>query len=254
MRAGMSPGCSGATPSEIVFTSGATEANNLAIKGAARMAATLGDRRRRIVTLATEHHAVLDCVTDLATEGFEPVILPVGPDGLLEPAVLAEALRVPTLLVSIMAVNNEIGVIQDLPALGALVKSAGAAFHVDAAQAAGRMPLDVAESRGRSRFALGAQDVWAKRDRRAFRAAAAAHAPPAAAVRRRARAGITPRHSARADDRRHRGEAARPCQRGKASATPIGSVVRPLGFWRCCGHRSRALSSTVIRSGAWPGI
>jgi cysteine desulfurase len=136
-----------ATASEIVFTSGATEANNLAIKGAARMAASLNDGRRRIVTLATEHHAVLDCVMDLGTEGFEPVILPVGRDGLLDPAVLAEALAVPTLLVSIMAVNNEIGVVQDLPALGALVKAAGASFHVDAAQAAGRVPLDVAASR-----------------------------------------------------------------------------------------------------------
>jgi cysteine desulfurase len=137
----------GAAASEIVFTSGATESNNLAIKGAARFAQAIGSGRRRIVTLATEHHAVLDCVTDLAGEGFEPVILPVGPDGLLEPAVLAEALRVPTLLVSIMAVNNEIGVIQDLPALGALVKDAGAAFHVDAAQAAGRIPLDVTATR-----------------------------------------------------------------------------------------------------------
>jgi cysteine desulfurase len=142
----------GATGSEIVFTSGATESNNLAIKGAARFAASgfaqaAGDGRRRIITLATEHHAVLDCVGDLVGEGFEPVILPVGPDGLLDPAVLAAALRVPTLLVSIMAVNNEIGVIQDLPALGAMVKAAGAAFHVDAAQAAGRMPLDVSHIR-----------------------------------------------------------------------------------------------------------
>jgi cysteine desulfurase len=134
----------GATAAEIVFTSGATESNNLAIKGAARFQQSLGGGRRRIVTLATEHHAVLDCVTDLAGEGFEPVILPVGRDGLLDPALLAEALRVPTLLVSIMAVNNEIGVIQDLPVLGALVKAQGAAFHIDAAQAAGRMALDVA--------------------------------------------------------------------------------------------------------------
>jgi len=133
----------GAAASEIVFTSGATESNNLAIKGAARFAQAMGSGRRRIVTLATEHHAVLDCVTDLAGEGFEPVILPVGRDGLLDAGVLAEALQVPTLLVSIMAVNNEIGVTQDLPALGALVKAAGAAFHVDAAQAAGRIPLDV---------------------------------------------------------------------------------------------------------------
>ena len=137
----------GAAESEIVFTSGATESNNLAIKGAARFAQSLGNGRRRIVTLATEHHAVLDCVTDLAGEGFEPVILPVGGDGLLDPAALAEALQVPTLLVSIMAVNNEIGVIQDLPGLGALVKEAGAAFHVDAAQAAGRIPLDVSAMR-----------------------------------------------------------------------------------------------------------
>ena len=137
----------GAAESEIIFTSGATESNNLAIKGAARFAQALGNGRRRIVALATEHHAVLDCVTDLAGEGFEPVILPVGRDGLLDPATLAEALQVPTLLVSVMAVNNEIGVIQDLPALGALVKEAGAVFHVDAAQAAGRVPLDVAAAR-----------------------------------------------------------------------------------------------------------
>jgi cysteine desulfurase len=133
----------GAAASEIVFTSGATESNNLAIKGAARFGRSVGDARRRIVTLATEHHAVLDCVSDLAGEGYEPVVLPVGRDGMLDPAVLAEALRVPTLLVSIMAVNNEIGVIQDLAGLGALVKEAGAVFHVDAAQAAGRVALDV---------------------------------------------------------------------------------------------------------------
>jgi cysteine desulfurase len=149
----------GATASEIVFTSGATESNNLALKGAARFAQSLGDGRRRIVTLATEHHAVLDCVTDLAGEGFEPVILPVGRDGLLDPARLAEALRVPTLLVSIMAVNNEIGVIQDLPGLGALVKAAGAAFHVDAAQAAGRLPLDVAAT-GADLVSLSAHKMY----------------------------------------------------------------------------------------------
>lgn len=135
----------GAAPSEILFTSGATESNNLAILGAARFAKSLGDARRRVITLATEHHAVLDPVASLAGEGFEPVVLPVQPDGLLDPAVLAEALTVPTLLVSIMAVNNEIGVAQDLPALGAMIKAAGAAFHVDAAQAAGRIPLDVGD-------------------------------------------------------------------------------------------------------------
>lgn len=134
----------GAVPSEILFTSGATESNNLAILGAARFARGLGDPRRRVITLATEHHAVLDPVEALGREGFEPVILPVGPNGLLDPGLLADALAVPTLLVSIMAVNNEIGVTQDLAALGRLVKAAGAAFHVDAAQAAGRIAIDVA--------------------------------------------------------------------------------------------------------------
>ena len=133
-----------ADPREIVFTSGATEANNLAIKGAARHAAAAGDARRRLVTLATEHPCVLDSVRDLAREGFEPVVLPVRPDGLLDPAELEAALRVPTLLVSVMAVNNETGVIQDLAALSPMVRAAGALLHSDLAQAAGKIALDVA--------------------------------------------------------------------------------------------------------------
>ncbi|MCG7360512.1 aminotransferase class V-fold PLP-dependent enzyme [Roseomonas sp. ACRSG] len=133
----------GAEAREIVFTSGATESNNLAIKGAARFAAAQDDPRRRIITVATEHKCVLESVRDLASEGFEPVVLAVGPDGLLAPDALREALRVPTLLVSVMAVNNEIGVVQDLPALAAIAKEAGALFHTDAAQGAGRVALDV---------------------------------------------------------------------------------------------------------------
>lgn len=133
----------GAEAREIVFTSGATESNNLAIKGAARFAAAQGDPRRRIITVATEHKCVLESVRDLAREGFEPVVLPVGPDGLLMPEALREALRVPTLLVSVMAVNNEIGVVQDLPTLAAIAKEAGALFHTDVAQGAGRLALDV---------------------------------------------------------------------------------------------------------------
>ena len=134
----------GADPREIVLTSGATEANNIAIKGAARFHAAHHGVRRRVVTVATEHRCVLDSVTDLEAEGFEPVILPVRPDGLLDPAVLTEALMVPTLLVSVMAVNNETGVIQDLPSLAALAHAHGALFHTDAAQAVGKVPLDVA--------------------------------------------------------------------------------------------------------------
>ena len=133
----------GAEAREVVFTSGATESNNLAIKGAARHARRMGDPRRRIVTLATEHKCVLESVADLADDGFEPVVLPVRPNGLLDPAVLLAALGEPTLLVSVMAVNNETGVVQDIPTLAAIARQAGALFHTDAAQAAGKIALDV---------------------------------------------------------------------------------------------------------------
>ena len=133
----------GATSQEIVFTSGATESNNIAIKGAARHARTMGTDRKRIVTVATEHKCVLESVLDLRDEGFEPIILPVGTDGLLDPTVLRDALTTPTLLVSIMAVNNETGVVQDIPGLAALAKDAGALFHTDIAQATGKIPLDL---------------------------------------------------------------------------------------------------------------
>ena len=132
----------GAEPREIVFTSGATEANNIAIKGAARFVA--GDGRRRVVTVATEHKCVLESVADLRAEGFDPVVLPVGPDGLLDPAALEQALAVPTALVSVMAANNETGVLQDLPRLSGLARAAGALFHTDAAQALGKVTFDVA--------------------------------------------------------------------------------------------------------------
>jgi cysteine desulfurase len=133
----------GAEIREIIFTSGATEANNIAIKGAARFAAGMGDPRRRIITVATEHKCILEAVGDLEAEGFEPVILPVRPDGLLDPDTLREALAVPTLLVSVMGVNNETGVIQDLVRLAAITKDAGALFHSDLAQAAGKIALDL---------------------------------------------------------------------------------------------------------------
>jgi len=132
-----------ADPREVVFTSGATESNNIAIKGAARFAVAQANPARRIITVATEHKCVLETVRDLAAEGFEPVILPVGADGLVDAEALREALRVPTLLVSVMAVNNETGVVQDIPALAALAKQAGALFHTDLAQATGKIALDL---------------------------------------------------------------------------------------------------------------
>jgi cysteine desulfurase len=134
----------GADVKEIVFTSGATESNNIAIKGAARFAARMGNERRRIVTVATEHKCVLESVGDLAEEGFEPVFLPVRPDGTLDPDTLRDALTGhPTLLVSVMAVNNETGVVQDIPTLAAIAKQAGALFHTDIAQATGKIALDL---------------------------------------------------------------------------------------------------------------
>ena len=142
---GQVAGLIGADAREIVFTSGATEANNIAIKGAARFAARIGGAtRRRVISVVTEHKCVLESVAELRAEGFEPVLLPVGGDGLLDPAALRAALAVPTLLVSVMAANNETGVLQDLAVLAGLSHEAGALFHTDAAQALGKVPFDVA--------------------------------------------------------------------------------------------------------------
>ena len=133
----------GADVRETLFTSGATESNNIAIRGAARYAARTDSPRKRVITVATEHKCVLESVADLAEEGFEPITLPVGPDGLLDPETLRAALDVPTLLVSVMAVNNETGVIQNITALAAIARAAGALFHTDAAQAIGKITVDV---------------------------------------------------------------------------------------------------------------
>ena len=135
-----------ADPREIVFTSGATEANNLAIKGAAHFVRTHpqgAQLRDHIVTLATEHKCVLESCAELEREGFAVTYLPVEPDGLLALDKLAAALSQRTLLVSVMAAHNEIGVIQPLAEIGALCHSKGVLFHTDAAQAAGKIPLDV---------------------------------------------------------------------------------------------------------------
>lgn len=132
----------GAKPREIVFTSGATESNNLAIKGAARhRRATEG--RTRVVTVASEHKCVLESAARLEREGFDVTYLPVRPNGLLDLAVLKEALDERVAVVSVMAVNNEIGVIQPLEEIGQMARAAGAWFHSDCAQAFGKIPLDV---------------------------------------------------------------------------------------------------------------
>ena len=130
----------GADPREVVWTSGATESNNLAIKGAAQFHKAKG---RHLITVKTEHKAVLDTMRELEREGFEVTYLDVQDNGLIDMAALQAAIRPDTILVSVMWVNNEIGVIQDIPAIGALCRSKGILFHVDAAQASGKVAIDL---------------------------------------------------------------------------------------------------------------
>jgi cysteine desulfurase len=131
----------GADPREIVWTSGATESNNLALKGAANFYKTKG---KHIVTVKTEHKAVLDTVRELERQGFDATYLEVQEDGLLDLDKFKAALRPDTILVSVMFVNNEIGVIQDIPAIGAICRERGIVLHVDAAQATGKVQIDLA--------------------------------------------------------------------------------------------------------------
>jgi cysteine desulfurase len=138
---GQLAGLIGASPREMIFTSGATESNNLAIKGAARFHR---ERRPHVVTLASEHKCVLESAGQLSREGHRVDVLPVRPDGLVDLDLLAETATEETAVVSVMAVNNEIGVIQPLAEIAAICHDKGAYFHCDAAQAVGKIPLDVA--------------------------------------------------------------------------------------------------------------
>lgn len=131
----------GAMPSEIVFTSGATEANNLAIMGWAR---SKHRRGRHIITTAIEHKCVLNTVAALVSEGFDVEVLPVDSEGRVDPAQVATALREDTALVSVMTASNEIGTIQPIIEIGEVCRAHGAVFHTDAAQALGKLPIDVA--------------------------------------------------------------------------------------------------------------
>ncbi|WP_372527462.1 IscS subfamily cysteine desulfurase [Piscinibacter sp.] len=130
----------GADPREIVWTSGATESNNLAIKGAAQF---LKSKGRHFVTVATEHKAVLDTMRELERDGAEVTVLPVNADGLVDLAAFEAALRPDTVLASVMFVNNETGVIQDIAAIGSLCRARGVLLHVDAVQAVGKVGIDV---------------------------------------------------------------------------------------------------------------
>ncbi|MCE2993039.1 MAG: IscS subfamily cysteine desulfurase [Alphaproteobacteria bacterium] len=131
-----------ADPKEIIFTSGATESNNLALKGLAEF---YGDKKKHIITLATEHKCILDTCRHLQQSGFEVTYLPVAENGLVDVAAIKAAMREDTLVVSVMAVNNEIGVIQQLKEIGELCRQNKVFFHTDAAQAFGKIELDVKE-------------------------------------------------------------------------------------------------------------
>ncbi|WP_243020750.1 IscS subfamily cysteine desulfurase [Simplicispira sedimenti] len=130
----------GADPREIVWTSGATESNNLAIKGAGHFYQGKG---KHLVTVKTEHKAVLDTMREMERQGFEVTYLEVQENGLLDLDAFKAALRPDTILVSVMFVNNEIGVIQDIPAIGAMCREKGVLLHVDAAQATGKVEIDL---------------------------------------------------------------------------------------------------------------
>jgi cysteine desulfurase len=222
----------GAEPSEILFTSGATESNNLAIKGAARFAAAQGSERRRVVSVVTEHKCVLESVKDLGAEGFEPVLLPVRPDGLLDLEGLEAALAaVPTLLVSVMAVNNEIGVIQDLEAIGAIAKRHGALFHTDAAQAAGRITLDVGEIQA-DLMSLSGHKIYGPKGIGALY------------VRRRPRVRLKPLFSGGGQERGLRsGTLPAPLVVGFGEAARIAAIEAMLDSGRIAGPRDRFLAA-----------
>src|SRR5215831_8759060 len=145
-----------ASPREIIFTSGATESDNLAIKGVAAMYRVHGDH---IVTVATEHHAVLDPCKRLERAGFRVTVLPVDSFGRIAVDQLASALTDRTILVSIMSANNEIGTLQPVVAIGQLCKERGVLFHADAVQSAGKLPLDV-EAMGIDLLSLSAHKMY----------------------------------------------------------------------------------------------
>ncbi len=145
-----------AEPREIIFTSGATESDNLALKGAAL---ARRDRGRHIISVATEHKAVLETCDSLRDQGFDITLAPVGRDGLLDCDLLGRSIRPETILISVMAANNEIGVLQPLTEIGRIARKRGILFHTDAAQAAGRIQIDV-ESMSIDLLSLSAHKMY----------------------------------------------------------------------------------------------
>jgi len=167
----------GAAPGEIVFTSGATESNNIALLGLARLEVESGGRRRRILFSAIEHKCVLEAAAHLGRSGFVAETLPVGRDGILDPATLAERMDEDVLLVSVMAANNEIGTVQPIPELSVIAHRHGALLHSDLAQMAGKLPLEILDA-GCDLASLSAHKLYGPKGVGAlFVAAAAAKRP-----------------------------------------------------------------------------
>ena len=214
-----------ADPREILWTSGATEANNLALFGVMRAHARKG---RHLVTSQTEHKAVLDVCRRLEREGRAVTYLAPNPDGLIPPERVAAALRPDTVLVSLMHVNNETGVIQDLTALGAITRPRGILLHVDAAQSAGKLPLDL-QTLPVDLLSLSAHKLYGPKGIGALVRAPASEPGTVGtpAVRRRSGTGTAGRHVAHAPNRgdgrsvshRRRGDGRR------AGASP--AIARP---------------------------
>ncbi|MED5463910.1 MAG: IscS subfamily cysteine desulfurase [Myxococcota bacterium] len=148
--------CIGGTSREIVFTSGATESNNLALLGVAESYAASG---KHIITQATEHKAILDTLAVLEKRGFEITVLPVDEEGMINPEEVRAAIRPDTILVSLMLVNNEVGTVQPLEAVGALCREAGVLLHCDAVQGVGKVPFDV-EAMGVGLASLSAHKIY----------------------------------------------------------------------------------------------
>ena len=192
----------GANPKEIVFTSGATESDNLAIKGVAEMYREKGNH---IITAVTEHKAVIDTCKRLEKEGYRVTYLPVQKDGLVSLDDLRNAITDKTILITIMTANNEIGVVQPIAEIGAIAKEKGILFHTDAVQAVGKIPFNVNDLKVDMASHQRAQDVRAEGRRRALRPPAQ---PARAAVahhrRRRPRARHALGHAQRPGHRRLR--------------------------------------------------
>ena len=227
----------GAEPREIVFTSGATESNNLAIKGAARFERRRRNRRNKLATAESEHKCVVESVKDLAEEGFEAAFVPVKGDGVIDAGALAEAVDERTILVSVMAANNEIGVLQPIRSIAALARERGALFHTDAAQAAGTIPLDVAAD-GIDLLSLSGHKLYGPKGIGALY------------VRRRPRARIEPLFSGGGQERALRsGTVPAPLAVGLGEACRIAREEMAEERRRLAGLRDRFLEGLARRVG-----